>query len=454
MEFDSREAKNLTAGKHITVKDCPGLRLEASNKAGVKAWIYRYKSPVDGRMRQVKIGEWPSMPPFKAAAEWDALRIRRNSGVDLSTELRSSKRAKTAKSASSIYTVRCLCDDYLDKHVTPNRKAAGVLQIKQLFERELSPISATPAATLSRAAAFDLIQRLASSYPRQATILRTELGSAWDYAVDSGRIPETSPNWWRRVLKGKIKSKGKKINGVNVGAGKRSLSEDEVGRLIVWLPNFSKLLADVLTMYLWTATRGDEITQVMGAEVVNEETGWWWIIPKDKTKNARFENATDLRVPLIGRALDVVRRRKELYGDSYLFPTTNGKITPHVSQKTISASTYFHQPYCKAAPHKKRPRLTVTHWSPHDLRRTARTILASLGCKDEVGEAILGHMPPGIVGIYNKYRYDPERREWLGRLAMHLEMLAERSAVGQPRSSVAEAVPKQGDSLPTHQSPG
>lgn len=68
--------------------------------------------------------------------------------------------------------------------------------------------------------------------------------------------------------------------------------------------------------------------------------------------------------------------------------------------------------------------MTVTHWSPHDLRRTSRTFLASLGCPREVGEVILGPMLPGVEGVYNRHAYDKERRDWLGRLSTYLEDLA------------------------------
>lgn len=54
MYFDARSAKSLKAEEHIVVDGCPGLRLVASNNS--KSWIYRYKSLVDSRMRQVKIG--------------------------------------------------------------------------------------------------------------------------------------------------------------------------------------------------------------------------------------------------------------------------------------------------------------------------------------------------------------------------------------------------------------
>jgi hypothetical protein len=57
------------------------------------------------------------------------------------------------------------------------------------------------------------------------------------------------------------------------------------------------------------------------------------------------------------------------------------------------------------------------------LRRSARTVLARLGCRDEVAEAILGHMPEGIKSTYNRHTYDNEKREWITRLAANLEGL-------------------------------
>jgi len=52
-------------------------------------------------------------------------------------------------------------------------------------------------------------------------------------------------------------------------------------------------------------------------------------------------------------------------------------------------------------------------WSPHDLRRTARTNMARVGISDEIGEEVINHIKPGIVGVYNKYRYDKEKQEAL-----------------------------------------
>jgi hypothetical protein len=69
MNFDARTAKALTPGQHINITDYPGLRLAASVK--VRTWIYRYKSPVDRRMRQTAIGHWPAMSFPAAIVAWE-----------------------------------------------------------------------------------------------------------------------------------------------------------------------------------------------------------------------------------------------------------------------------------------------------------------------------------------------------------------------------------------------
>lgn len=431
MAFDARAIKALQPGEHLTSPEHPGLRIEAREQ--YRTWTYRYRSPVDGKVRQAKIGHWPAMSVHAAITEWERMREAREDGADPTLAAKQEREQAKAEvqrdkaaAARQAYTVAKVADDYYQGHVRLARARKGATEIKRMFDTMLGETGAVAAVDLSRAQAFDLIRSYAESAPVQAQKLRAELGAAWDWAIDSGRLPETAPNWWRLILRGKVKSQGKMIAGARVGTAKRALSAGEVGTLIRWLPNFTALLEDVLTLYLWTGCRGGEICAMEGREVRQEADGlYWWVIPKAKTKNARHANATDLRVPLFGRALNVALRRKERFGDDWLFPAQTREPQP-VQQKTIQTSTYYHQPYCKTRPEVDRPRLTVTHWAPHDLRRTARTLLASIGCPQDVAEAILGHMAPGVVGTYNLHRYDAERVEWLRRLSDHLEGLASR----------------------------
>ncbi len=140
-----------------------------------------------------------------------------------------------------------------------------------------------------------------------------------------------------------------------------------------------------------------------------------------RPKNSWREHATDLRVPLVGRAEVVVRWRMAAAKGKYLF-ASRGKV-PYMEQKSVCVSVWFHMPYSETKPEDLRPRLPVTNWAPHDLRRSCRTQLAILGCTEEVAEAVLGHMKKGVVGVYNRHAYDRKRREWLGLINTHLEAL-------------------------------
>ncbi|MEG1202803.1 MAG: integrase, partial [Comamonas sp.] len=74
MHFDPRAAKLLKSGEHLLVIACQGLRLEGS--VNRKSWTYRYKDAA-GKMKQVKLGEWPTMGLGQATSVWQELRDKR-----------------------------------------------------------------------------------------------------------------------------------------------------------------------------------------------------------------------------------------------------------------------------------------------------------------------------------------------------------------------------------------
>ncbi|MFC5548157.1 tyrosine-type recombinase/integrase [Massilia aerilata] len=428
MPFDAREAKLLEPGQHFTISECPGLRFEVSTSA--RSFIYRYKSPVDQRMRQVKIGEWPKTSISAATVEWEKLRDIRAAGRDPAVERRTNRlrekeeRMAAREAASRQLTVRRLCNLYLEGHVDRNRNEKSAAETRRTLQKVLNDhpdFAELDPAMVNRAKAFATLEHYLD-IPVQAGRIRAEFGAVWDYGHDAGRLDEEVPNWWRQIMRGKLRSKGHIREGVAIGTAKRVLKPDEIGTLLRWLPNFSRLVEDVVTLYMWTCTRGSEILAMERCDISREGDTLWWTIPKAKTKNSRRDGATDLRVPLVGRAEAIVKRRVELVKDGYLFPS-DGR-SGHVEQKTISAMVWMHQPYAKVRPEYERARLPVSHWSVHDLRRTGRTQLAVLSCPDEIAEAVLGHMPGGIVGVYNLHRYDKERREWLTRLSDHYEALS------------------------------
>lgn len=132
----------MNAGQHFTITDCPGLRLTAT--ATRRSWIYRYKSPVDGRMRQAKIGEWPAMSISSAVSAWEKLREKlhnaRLEGVDAAaakkdaaTNARVASLAARQRAATSVLTVSRLCNLYFAGRIQGHRKEKGAAEVQRIF---------------------------------------------------------------------------------------------------------------------------------------------------------------------------------------------------------------------------------------------------------------------------------------------------------------------------------
>ncbi|MET3232199.1 UNVERIFIED_ORG: integrase [Burkholderia sp. 1263] len=418
MAFDARKIKLMAPGTHVNIDGFPGLRIEAT--AVKRSWTYRYKSPIDGRMKQTKLGEWPAMTYASAITAWESARTTRSAGVDISAEKR--KKRQGESEAKRPYTVRALCEDYISGHIERYRGATASTNARRLIRSGIKPIADLAPDSITRQQAYNLINGKSQS-PTMAARLRSELGAAWEFAMDADKLPSATPNWWRQIMQGRLRTAGRLRAGTR-SKDKRVLSDGELADLLAWLPLSPILLQDAVTLYLWTGTRGAEIMAMEGSEITTERDGAWWTIPKTKTKNVNVESATDHRVPLIGRALQIVERRKKEHGPGYLFPAK--RVKSHTIQKTVQEMIYRCQPYSNVKRAYGAPTLTVTHWALHDLRRTIRTMLARLGCPHETAEAIIGHVLGGVAGVYNRHKYDNERREWLTRIDAELERLAGR----------------------------
>jgi integrase len=59
----------------------------------------------------------------------------------------------------------------------------------------------------------------------------------------------------------------------------------------------------------------------------------------------------------------------------------------------------------------------VSGWKLHDLRRTARSLMARAGITSEHAERTLGHALGGIEGTYDRHDYAAEKGAALERLA-------------------------------------
>lgn len=417
--FDPAAAKRLSPGGHIVVDAFPGLRLEAGKRA--RTWTYRYKDTA-GKMRQAKLGDWPRMGLEQAVKAWQEARDLRADGIDPRAA------RKRAKAAQGPLTVAGLVDAFLTRYIDAERSAGSAASARSALERLLADepdLAAALPSDVHRADAYRIIEDR-RNFPTAAAKLRALLGQCWDYGRDAGLIDSDTPNWWREVMRGRLRSKGKIIGGEHQGKVYRTLTDDELAQLLPWsLANMHRNGRDALVLFLWTGLRGVEICGLRPEFIGEERDGWWITYPAALLKQERDADVVDHRVPLVGRALDVVRARLERVGPTgYLFETAKGGEVMQWGRSALSS--YFYHLNPGSAKQKRRAGeglvAPVARWSGHDLRRTARTMLTRLRVDARVAEAFIGHKPTGgIEAVYDRHTFDQEKREAAPLLAEAME---------------------------------
>jgi integrase len=130
-----------------------------------------------------------------------------------------------------------------------------------------------------------------------------------------------------------------------------------------------------------------------------EIRGDTWILPKDRTKQL----GSDFLLPLSAPLKAMIAGKS-----SYLFSTDGGKTS-------ISGFSKFKRQLDAKIKGLRRGH-PMKHWTNHDLRRTARTLLSSLSTPD-IAERCLAHVIPGVRGVYDLHDYECEKRDAFAALA-------------------------------------
>ncbi len=121
-----------------------------------------------------------------------------------------------------------------------------------------------------------------------------------------------------------------------------------------------------------------------------------------------------------------------------LSPAAIALLEPlRVTNKLVKQTTGYVFKSNNVAGHVKRNSLTqalrrccikiagLDKFTPHDLRRTMRSMLAELGVKRDIAERILSHRVKGVEGVYDRYDYLVEKREALALWDIVLQKILE-----------------------------
>jgi integrase len=150
-----------------------------------------------------------------------------------------------------------------------------------------------------------------------------------------------------------------------------------------------------------------------------------WVIPAErmKGKNAGKKQARAHAVPLTDDIFALLQLLPRFNCGPYLFSTTNGENPTWLGSKVKKRLDRRMLRTLRALARirgEDTRTIDLRRFVVHDVRRTVRTQLSRLKVAEEVREAILAHVRPGIVGVYDHHDYLDEKREalelWSARL--------------------------------------
>jgi integrase len=187
--------------------------------------------------------------------------------------------------------------------------------------------------------------------------------------------------------------RGMRRQNPHAQARARILDDDEL-RAIWTAAEGGGTFGAIVRLCLLTAQRSRKVASMRWADVSLDGE---WRIPA-----AAREKGTAGALVLPEAALAIVGKQPRLGSNPYVFAGRGAG--PY---KGFSAA--------KMAFDSKLPGLKP--WVVHDLRRTARSLMARAGVRPDVAERVMGHAIGGIEGIYDRHSYRDEKATALNKLA-------------------------------------
>lgn len=416
--LSSREIATMKSGDN-TKSDAGenrGLRVNCSG-SGKKTFFYRYRSPITKKLVQMKLGHFPTMSLAEARIKLQEFRTIRNLGRCPASELKSQQKQIEEQSqreqSINSFTVTVMIELYLTQHIEDRlvngkivsgaRKPKGQSEVRRtLYGDAVRVLGNKPACLVTRKDVVNLIMEIVERGANvQAGNVLRELSASFDYAIGLGKFTDDFAN---PALLAKSGLRQAKIK-LTPQKGKRVLSDKELTKVLNWLPGsvFTPTQKNVIRFALWTGCRTGEACTASWSDIDLKNRTWH--LKSSKTEIERY-------VQLPQQAIEFLMQLRLSTGD-YLFPSQKTGLP--IQQKSLTEQSWRLR--------ETKRMLDIDHWTPHDLRRTVRTGLSRLGCRNEVAEAVIGHSKKGIEGTYDLHSYEAECRVWLQKWADHLDSL-------------------------------
>ncbi|HEY7244090.1 MAG TPA: integrase family protein [Xanthobacteraceae bacterium] len=186
----------------------------------------------------------------------------------------------------------------------------------------------------------------------------------------------------------------------------RILSDDEIRNVWKAAVEDQTPFGAIVRLLLLTAQRREKVAAMKWDDIRN---GLWTITTEAREKG----NAGKLELPPL--ALEIINSQQVIHRNPYVFPgSLRGRRHKSADHSRPPAFNSWSQR--KAELDKKLP-TDMPPWTLHDLRRTARSLMARARIPDATAERVLGHAVTGVQGTYNRHDYAKEKATAVATLA-------------------------------------
>lgn len=439
MPLTAKELENLTssdAGRKLS--DGDGLHgLVRVSKAGIISVLFRWRFRHGGKYHDHTCGTWKkgvSLPSIRkqrdAAAAILATGRNPNEERKLTKERAAAEQkaelAQIEAQKAALRTFSTALSDWYESKEIRDRKDHGEY-LKRAFAKDMLPkLKDVALKDVSKAMVADILHDVAKRAPIMANRLHAGLNQFFVYCCDEREWIAKNPldGTKRAKIGGKEEPRERTLCDP-LNPDKHELKELREAMEAAKLLDSTKA---VLWIMLGTACRIGEITQARWTDIDLEHG--LWVIPPENSKNSRAHI-----VNLSPFALHHFETLYQISGNTseWVLPASNrNKGKSPVCVKSINKQINDRQ---RETPMKGRSNSTGTlclpggHWTPHDLRRTAATIMGHCGVLSEIIERCLNHLESNkLKRTYQRQEPRQQMHEAWTLLGRRLEtLLADRN---------------------------